>query len=204
MVSVESSLTERLRSMSRGDREIADAVLREVLPRLRMIAAAHLARERAAAPVSPTELINEVWLRRIGRGGWQINNREHFYSIAAHAMRCVLVDFARRRLAQSNGGGRPPLSLDDVAVESQWTGIDSVQVVEIGMLMDGLERTDPLAARIVELHYFTGFTLEEAAQITNLNSRTARRRWAKAKRWLREGLASQTPRTIEDRGRLAL
>jgi RNA polymerase sigma factor (TIGR02999 family) len=197
-VILEASLTERLRSMSQGDREIADAVLREVLPRLRQIAVSHLARERVVAPLSPTELINEVWLRRIGKGGWQINDREHFYSIAARAMRCVLVDFARARLADVRGGGEIPLTLDDSLVETAWASTDAQQLVEIGVLMDRLVKTDPLSARVAELHYFTGFTLEEAAEIMKLSLRQVRHRWAKAKRWLREGLAS-APQTLPDR-----
>jgi RNA polymerase sigma factor (TIGR02999 family) len=189
--------------MSKGNREIADAVLREVLPRLRQIAVGHLARERVVSPLCPTELINEVWLRRIGKGGWQINDREHFYSIAAHAMRCVLVDFARSRLAEVHGGGEIPLALDESMVKTIWAGADALQLVEIGILMDRLDKTDPLAARVAELHYFTGFTLEEAAEIMKLNSRQVRHQWEKAKRWLREGLASQPLRTLPDRGRLA-
>ena len=189
--------------MSRGNQEIADAVLHEVLPRLRKIAVGHLARERAATPLSPTELINEVWLRRIGKGGWQINDREHFYSIAAHAMRGVLIDFARRRLAEARGKGEIPLTLDVSREETAWAATDVLQLVEIGALMDRLDKADPLAARVAELHYFTGFTLEEAAQIMKLNLRQVRHRWAKAKCWLREGLAARPMRQLPDRGRSA-
>lgn len=82
-----ASLTEQLQSFAGGDREIAEAVLREILPRSHQIAVRELGRERYIAPLSPTELINEVWLRNLRKGGWQINSRDHFYAIAALAMR---------------------------------------------------------------------------------------------------------------------
>ena len=181
------TLTEQLQRFSGGDREIAEAVLREVLPRLHQIAVGHLARERAVAPLSPTELIHEVWLRNLHKGGWQIRDREHFYSIAAHAMRRVLIDFARNRLAQIRGAGDRTVSLEsfdgaDPAVRSH------AQVVEIGILMERLERSDPLAAHVVDLHYFAGLTIEESGQILGLTHRQARHCWTKAKRWLQEGI----------------
>src|SRR5579862_5515492 len=106
------SLTQQLQSYSGGDREIAETVLREVLPRLHQIAVRELRRERYVAPLSPTELINEVWLRNLRKGGWQVNSRDHFYAIAALAMRRVLIDLARNRLAQRRGEGDSTESLD--------------------------------------------------------------------------------------------
>jgi RNA polymerase sigma factor (TIGR02999 family) len=197
----EVSLTEQLRRLSNGDREIADAVLRAVLPRLRQIAAGHLAREGAAAPLSATELIHEAWLRSLGRGGWHIQDREHFYSLAAHAMRRVLIDCARARLTQARGGGNIPLPLDEDLLEAKWGTMDAMELVEIGLTMDRLDRSDPLAAKVIELHYFAGFTLEEAARLLNLSHRQIRHRWAKGKRHLQESLSSRFAGSIPDRGR---
>ena len=176
-----------MRRLSGDDREIAEAILREVLPRLHQIAIGHLSRERVVAPLSPTELIHEVWLRSLHQGGWQIRDREHFYSIAAHAMRRVLVDFARNRLAQIRGAGDLPLSLESLRGADP-TVHGHAQVVEIGIMMERLEQSDPLAARVVDLHYFAGLTLEESAQILNVTHRQARHRWSRAKRWLQEGI----------------
>jgi RNA polymerase sigma factor (TIGR02999 family) len=184
------SLTEQLRRFSGGDREIAERVLREVLPRLHQIAVGHLARERAVVPLSPTELIHEVWLRSLHKGGWQIRDREHFYSIAAKAMRRVLVDFARARLAQTRGAGEIPISLRDSLDDGEPAANSHAQIVEVGILMEELEKDDPLAAQVVDLHYVAGFTLEESAKVMRLNLRQVRHRWSKAKRWLREGLSS--------------
>jgi RNA polymerase sigma factor (TIGR02999 family) len=188
-MSADVSLTEQLRRFSGGDREIAERVLREVLPRLHQIAVGHLARERAVVPLSPTELINEVWLRSLNKGGWQIRDREHFYSIAAHAMRRVLVDFARARLAQTRGAGDVPISLSDSVNSAEPAANDHARIVEAGIMMERLEKSDPLAAQVVDLHYFAGFTLEESAQVMKLTLRQVRHRWSKAKRWLQEGLS---------------
>ena len=189
-MSADVSLTEQLRRFSGGDREIAERLLREVLPRLHQIAVGHLARERAVVPLSPTELIHEVWLRSLNKGGWQIRNREHFYSIAAYAMRRVLVDFARARLAQTRGAGDVPVSLSDPLSGAEPGVSDHAHIVEVGIMMERLEKNDPLAAQIIDLHYFAGFTLEESAEVMRLTLRQVRHRWSKAKRWLQEGLSS--------------
>jgi RNA polymerase sigma factor (TIGR02999 family) len=179
-------LTEQLRRYSGGDLEVAEIVLREVLPKLHEIAVRELGRERYVAPLCPTELINEVWIRSLRTGGWTINSREHFYAIAALAMRRVLVDFARNRLAQRRGDGKIPSSLDDVALGRHPANSDLEAMVQIGLLMDRLETVDEAAARVVDMHYFTGFTLEEIAEITGLTFRQVRHRWEKGRDWLKD------------------
>jgi DNA-directed RNA polymerase specialized sigma24 family protein len=103
-------------------------------------------------------------------------------------MRRVLVDFARARLTQIRGGGDMVPSLDDPSSGAEAPANDHAQIVELGILMDELEKSDPKAAEIVDLHYFAGFTLEESAEVAKLTLRQARHRWSKAKRWLRENL----------------
>jgi RNA polymerase sigma factor (TIGR02999 family) len=187
MMSVALTLTEQLRRYSGGEREIAEVVLREVLPKLHQIAVRELRRERYIAPLEPTELINEVWIRNLSKGGWEINSREHFYAIAALAMRRVLVDFARMRLAQSRGDGDAPSSLDE-GIPAQ-TAIPSPEaVVQIGMLMEQLEKADIEVARVVDMHYFSGFTLDEIAEIMHLSFRQVRHRWEKGRDFLKDRL----------------
>lgn len=183
-----ASLTEQLRLYSGGEREVAEAVLREVLPRLHQIAVRELRRERYVVPLSPTELINEVWLRSLRKGGWQINNRDHFYAIAALAMRRLLVDFARSRLAQRRGDGEVPESLDGLELHGQIAAPDLEGIAQIGMLMDQLEKAHPEASHVVDMHYFAGFTLEEIAEITGLTFRQVRNRWEKGRDWLKDRL----------------
>lgn len=183
------SLTQQLQSFSEGDREIAEIVLREVMPKLHQIAVRELHRERYVAPLSPTELINEVWLRSLGKGGWQINSREHFYAIAALAMRRVLIDFARQRLALRRGDNQQVVSLDDAAA-IPGNSPDFESILQIGALMDQLEKTNRNAARVVDLHYFAGFTLGETAKITGLSFRQVRQLWDKGRDWLKDHMAS--------------
>src|SRR5450755_3636153 len=111
-VSTYPSLTERLNLFMQGNQSVVDALLREVMPKLHQIAVRELKRERYMAPLSKTELIHEVWLSTLSKGGWQIHDQGHFYALASLAMRRVLVDLARRRLAACRGGGEAVLPLD--------------------------------------------------------------------------------------------
>ena len=99
------SLTERLNLFMQGNQSVVDALLREVLPKLHEIAVRELKRERYMAPLSKTELIHEVWLTNLSKGGWQIHDQGHFYALASLAMRRVLIDLARKRLAARRGAG---------------------------------------------------------------------------------------------------
>ncbi len=182
------SLTQLLQRFSTGDREVAEVVLREVLPKLHQIAIRELRRERYVAPLTPTELINEVWLRNLRKGGWHVNSRDHFYAIASLAMRRVLVDFARNRLAQRRGSGEPVDSLEDSKVGNSWKEWDLETLVRLGILMERFEKADPKSARIVDMHYFAGFTLEEIAETTGLTFRQVRHRWEKGRDWLKDHL----------------
>lgn len=178
-------LTDQLRRFSGGDRDVAEAVLREVLPKLHQIAVRELRRERYVAPLSPTELINEAWVRSLGKGGWTINSRDHFYAIASLAMRRVLVDFARGRLAQRRGQGESPAQLDELALNRLPGTTDFECLILIGSLMDQLEKINLGASRVVDMHYFAGFTFDEIAEITGLTLRQVRHRWEKGRDWLK-------------------
>src|SRR5580698_4407013 len=151
-MSLPPSLTEQLRRFSSGDRNIADAVFSEVLPKLRDIAVRQLQRERYVAPYCPSELINEAWLKSLRHGGWQIRDREHFYAIAGLVMRQVLVDAARNRLAQRRGSGAPVAALDDLPPSMHPSVKNDEQLVEIGLLLEKLDKKTPEVARVVDLH----------------------------------------------------
>jgi RNA polymerase sigma factor (TIGR02999 family) len=181
------SLTEQLQRFSNGDRAVAESVLREILPELHRIAIRALGRKQDSH-FSPTELINEIWLRNMRRGGWQINSRQHFYAIAALAMRQVLIDFARYQSAQRRGGTQATLPLDIDAPMISPEGPNPEAMIQVGILMDQLEARHPEAARIVDLHYFVGFTLEEISEITGLTLRKVRYRWERGRDWLKDGL----------------
>jgi RNA polymerase sigma factor (TIGR02999 family) len=182
------SLTQQLQRFSGGEREVAEAVLREVLPKLHQIAVRELRRERYIAALSPTELINEVWLRSLGKGGWQIGSREHFYAIASLAMRRVLVDFARARNSQRRSHQEESLTGSGDPSPQASILPNPEGLLQMGLLMDQLEKTNLEWARIVDMHYFAGFTLNEIADITGLTLRQARLRWEKGRDWLKDNL----------------
>jgi RNA polymerase sigma factor (TIGR02999 family) len=174
-----------------GDRAAADALLREVLPKLRDIALRELKLERYVAPLSKTELINELWVTNLSKGGWQIRDQGHFYALACLAMRRILIDLARKRLAVRRGAGETTLSLDESGRLLAGSVQDTEQIVEIGILMERLEARDADAARMVDMHYFTGFTLEEIAQETGLTLKQVRSRWERGMKWLKRMLQAK-------------
>lgn len=183
------SITELLQRYAAGDREIAEDLFRAILPELHRVAARELNRERYSAPVQPTELISEVWLRNLRNPRWTVNSREHFYSIVAIAMRQALVDFARYRLAAMRGSGEITIPIESVHGFHPSANGDLHRIVEIGDLLETLEKRDPIGARIVELQYFAGYTIEEIAVHIGLSARNVRHRWKKAMDWLRGQLA---------------
>lgn len=193
------SLTERLQSFMQGDSSVVDSLLREVLPRLHEIAARELKRERYLAPLSKTELIHEVWLRNLSKGGWLVRDLGHFYALASLAMRHVLVDLARNRIAPRRGGSDATLPLNEAAAASGVPAREAQQIVEIGIAMERLEASDPDAARMVDMIYFAGFTLEETAKETGLTFRQVRSRWERGRDWLKKNLQSR-PKKPSERG----
>jgi RNA polymerase sigma factor (TIGR02999 family) len=162
--------------------------LREVLPKLRDIALRELKRERYIAPISKTELINELWLSSLSKGGWQIRNQGHFYALASMAMRRVLVDMARKRLAARRGGANSTFSLDESSSLIGTSVEEAERIVEIGILMDRLQERDADAARMIDMQYFSGFTLEEIAEQTGLTVKQVRVRWERGMKWLKRTL----------------
>ena len=192
-----NSLTERLRLFMQGDSTVTETLLAEVLPKLHAIASRELKRERYMAPLSKTELIHEVWIANLSKGGWQVRDRGHFYALASLAMRHILIDLARKRLAERRGGGEATLSLEESEGKLGTRAEDAQQIVEIGILMSQLEVRDPDAARVVDMHYFSGFTLEEVAEETGLTLRQVRSRWEKGQAWSETNVTQPRPAHAE-------
>lgn len=185
----DASLTERLRDYFEGKPGEIDDLLHEILPKLRDIAARESRRERQPA-LSPTELIHEVWMRNLSKATWTIRDRAHFYAIASLAMRRVLTDMARKRLAnRRNWGEQAPFESLSIA---NGADKDARQIAEVGILMDRLEKELPDSARVVDMHYFAGFTFREIAETTQLTERQIRRRWASGVHWLKQNCKGAT------------
>jgi RNA polymerase sigma factor (TIGR02999 family) len=181
-----SDVTRLLDAAAAGDPTAAGDLLPLVYDELRQLAAARLGDEKAGHTLEPTALVHEAYLRLVGGGQadyW--NGRGHFFAAAAAAMRRILIENARRKKAERHGGGwvRHELIDTDLAVDT--SGDDLFAVDEA---LSRLAAADLRAAHLVELRFFLGMTLEEAAAHLGLQERTAYRDWAYARAWLRQAL----------------
>jgi RNA polymerase sigma factor (TIGR02999 family) len=179
-----ASLTELLWAWRKGDASARDRVIDAVYPELRAIASRQLAGERRSHTLQPTALVNEAFLRLSGaeRIDWQ--NRTHFVRIVARLMRDVLVDHARRRQAIKRDGG-VQVTLSGIDMPEPGTEID---IVRLDAALTQLEAVDGDKARIVELRYFGGLTIEETADAIDMSPATVKRHWQAARVWLHQAL----------------
>jgi RNA polymerase sigma-70 factor (ECF subfamily) len=176
-------VTRLLRELTAGDQRVLPALLGALQVDLRSIAAAHLARERRDHTLQPTALVNEAYLRLVDQRdqGWE--GRRHFLAIASTAMRRVLLEHARARLAEKRGGGAARVELFEVE-----TAFDEEPeaLVALDEALQQLAEIDPENARIVELRFFGGLSVEEVASIEGVSTRTIERGWRAARAWLRD------------------
>ncbi len=180
------AVTGLLASLAEGDRAAADALLPLVYAELREIARARMAGERSNHTLSPTALVHEAWLRLIGSDTPAFSGKRHFLAIAAIAMRRVLIDHARGLLRDKRGGGQIAVTLpEDVPGDH----LDPAQLLELDAALERLAALDADMARVVELRYFGGLTVEEAAEALDMAPRTINRHWTAARAWLARELA---------------
>jgi RNA polymerase sigma factor (TIGR02999 family) len=164
-----------------GDPRALDQLLPLVYDELRRVAAAYLRNERDSHTLQPTALAHEAYLRLIDQRHVSWENRAHFLGLAAQAMRRILTDHARRRRAIKRGGGAVHVSIDDHEV----AGVaGAVAVDDLDRALEDLARLDARQARVVELRYFSGLTIEETAEVIGVSPATAKRDWTLARAWL--------------------
>jgi RNA polymerase sigma factor (TIGR02999 family) len=178
-------ITQLLERWGGGDQSALDELTRLVDSELRQVAAAYLRRERPGHTLQTTALVNEIYLRLVGRrhGRWQ--GRKHFYGIAARLMRQVLVEHARRHQAEKRGGGYVAVTLDHAEEVARAPEVDVLAVHEA---LERLAAFDPQQARIVELRFFGGLSIEETAEALGVGHATVEREWGLARAWLRKEL----------------
>lgn len=174
-------VTGLLRAWSEGDPGALDRLMPLVYDELRKIAESYLRRERHDHTLQPTALLHEAYLRLVDQSV-QAENRHHFYGIAAQVMRRILVDHARADHAAKRGGGGARISLDEIAEQAETRQVD---LVALDDALKSLAAFDPQQARIVELRYFGGLTIEEVAALLNLSPATIKREWHMARAWLK-------------------
>jgi RNA polymerase sigma factor (TIGR02999 family) len=182
-----SELLARARS---GDEKAVSALLPVVYDELRRLAASYLRRERPGQTLQATALVHEAYVRLVGEGKQPWQDRAHFIAIAALSMRQILVERARRRQAAKRGGDPERITLDDhVLGQAPAHGDGQVDLVALDAALDRLAAEQPRQARIVELRYFGGLSVEECAEALHISPATVKRDWTLARAWLKRALS---------------
>lgn len=176
-----SEITQLLHQWSNGDRAALDQLMPVVYQELRKLANSYLRSERPDHTLQPTALINEAYLRLIGQNFPEWQSRRHFYGIAAQLMRQVLVDHARSHAAAKRGQDAPKLSLEDA---TEFSRKQAGELVALDDALTSLARLDQRKARVVELRYFGGLTVEEIAPVLDISTATVTREMRLAQAWL--------------------
>ena len=175
-------VTQLLRGWSDGDADAFERVLPLVYDELHRMAARYLAGERSTVSLQATALVNELCVRLLGWDPVRWQNRGHFFGVSARMMRRVLVDIARRRLAERRGGGHAVrVPLESIDVPANEPGRD---LLAIDMALETLAAEDPRKAQVVELRFFGGLSIEETAAALGVSPRTVHGDWAFARAWL--------------------
>jgi RNA polymerase sigma factor (TIGR02999 family) len=185
-MAVSQEITLLLSQMSDGDVNAPEKLLPLVYDDLRRLAHVYLSKERSDHTLQATALVHEAYLRMVDwrNATWQ--NRAHFFSVAATVMRRVLVDHARRKRAEKRDGFGQKLSLDEAVSFAKEREVD---LVALDDALSDLERIDPRQAKVVELRFFGGLTIEETAEVLRVSPATVKNEWTFAKAWLRTRLA---------------
>jgi len=191
MAGAPDDVTALLAEINLGHRDALTRLIPLVYRELRRLAGSYLRDERIGHTLQPTALVHEAFLRLAGqdRANWQ--NRAQFMGVAAQLMRRILVDYARRRAAGKRGGAAVRLDEEHFQASS---GPQSLEIVlAVDEVLGMLEQVDPQQARVVELRYFGGLSVEETAAALGISPRTVKGDWALAKAWLRTRLAGGEP-----------
>ena len=176
-----SDATLLLTAVKQGDPKAADELLDLVYEELRRLAASKMAREAPDQTLQPTALVHEAWLRLVGAKDLKFENRAHFFSAAAEAMRRILIDRARRKLTQRHGGGCERVALEEQELAAP--GADQ-QLLAVHEVLDKLAAKHPTQAEVVKLRYFAGMTNEEIAQVLGVSVATVGNYWTFARTWI--------------------
>lgn len=173
-----------------GDASALDELLPQVYRELRRLAAHYMRQERSGHTLQPTALLNEVYLRLASVRRTKFRNRVHFYGAAAQTMRRILVDHARRHRSAKRGRAPEMVNLEEAADVGIELGRD---LISLDDALGTLATIAPKPARVVELRYFGGLSIEETAEFLDIAPVTVKRHWAFARAWLQRELAADSP-----------
>ncbi len=180
------TVTQLLKAMAEGHEDAAEKLLPLVYDELHAIARRHMQRQRGNHTLQTTALVNEAYLRLIGPESPEWSDRRHYLAVAARAMRCVLVDHARRKHADKRGGGQAARRLDDIALAVVEPDLD---LIALDDALHAFTALYPTKGRVVELRYFGGQSVEETAQMMDTSTATVKRDWSFARAWLRRHMS---------------
>lgn len=170
-----------------GDGAAADALFAALYSELHLLAKRELAKQGAPVSIGATTLLHQAYIDMAARDGVSFPDRARFMGYAARVMRGLIIDHARERRAAKRGGQFHITSLPTDAAESI---VDERELIQVGEALDELAKREPDLAAIVDLRFFCGFTLEEAAALQGINERTARRRWERARVYLHRRISA--------------
>lgn len=177
-----ADVTLLLQAAAAGDARAGAELLPLIYDELRRLAAHKMAGEAAGHTLQPTALVHEAWLRMAGDSPVRFENRAHFFGAAAEAMRRILIDRARRRLAAKRGGAAVPVELD--AIEIPAADMDDDRLLAVNEALAKLAALEPRKAELVKLRYFIGMSFAEAAETLGIAVPTAKQWWTYARAWL--------------------
>ena len=180
----QAEITGLLQAWQVGTPGALDQLTPLVYAELHRIAVRALSRERGDHTLQSTALVNEAFLKLVDQTRVEWQNRAHFFGLAAQLMRRVLVDHARRHKRAKRGGGHATVSLEVAGDVADARGIEQVDALDLDLALQKLEALDPGQARIVELRFFGGLTIEETAKVVEASPMTVKREWAVARAWL--------------------
>lgn len=187
-----SDVTQLLKAASSGDRAAFDGLYRAVYDELHRMAQSNMRREKASHTLQPTALVNEAYMRLTpGSGSW--DDRRHFFGAAAEAMRRILVDHARKRSAEKRGAEFDRVTLTGIAMNVP-AAQDDIDVLQLDDVLEKLRAESPRLADLVNLRFFAGLSIEDAAQALSISPATAKRDWAFARAWLHQQLTGVPPK----------
>jgi len=175
-------VTELLLEWSKGKGNALDELLPLVYRELQKIAHRYLSRERSSNTLQTTALVHEAFLKLVDQNRVEWQNRAHFFGVAAQAMRRILVDNARQRLADKRGSGAEKISLEEGVIDV--SDEKASDLVELDAALQRLSEIDEQKSRLVELRYFGGLSIEETAEVLGVSIATVNRQWRVAKAWL--------------------
>ena len=164
-----------------GDQAALNRLLPVIYDELRRLARSQLRSYRPDHTIEPTALVHEAYLRLSQQGGVTLKSRAHFYAIVAHVMRCVLVDYARRRSSAKRQGRWIRVSTEQIADVPEKSGLDFVTLNDA---LNDLAEIDPRKSQIVELRFFGGLPVDDIGDVLGISPRSVAREWAMAKAWL--------------------